>query len=170
MDYYTTSFDNAALQGGGAAIINLGSRVKKGSLAAKRQMAWLRSLKGTKKGSGYYYGEDAKKRQRLAGKMMLHDNHLWLKQRPIYGGISPFTFVGPYFKTLFNWGKSWHDENKEQKAELERLRKLKASKGGKFELKDIGDFFAGPLGWIRMGIRKKRAREIEKLKNELGEH
>lgn len=46
---------------------------------------------------------------------------------------------------------------------------LLKKRGGKFELRDLRDFFGGPQGWIRMGIRKKRQKEIDALKKELGE-
>ena len=37
--------------------------------------------------------------------------------------------------------------------------------GGKFHLDDLRDGLMGPIGWIRLGMRKKREREIERLKN-----
>lgn len=36
--------------------------------------------------------------------------------------------------------------------------------GGKFHWDDLRDGLMGPIGWIRLGMRKKREREIEKLK------
>lgn len=45
---------------------------------------------------------------------------------------------------------------------------LRMKKGGKFELGDVRDFLAGPLGWVRMGMRKSRQNKIDALKNELG--
>ena len=47
-----------------------------------------------------------------------------------------------------------------------RLRE-KQLRGGKFEPRDILEFFMGPAGWINMGIRKARQRKMEKLQKEL---
>lgn len=85
------------------------------------------------------------------------------------GAFNPLTLIPKSLGYWFKYGKSWHGEKKDQEAELERLRKLKASRGGKFELADLRDGFLGPVGWIRMAKRKQRQREIEKLKKELGE-
>lgn len=40
-------------------------------------------------------------------------------------------------------------------------------KGGKVTGRDVLDFFAGPIGWAFMGVRKKREKQIDKLKKEL---
>ena len=40
-------------------------------------------------------------------------------------------------------------------------------KGGKITGRDVLDFFAGPIGWTMMGIRKSREKKIDKLKKEL---
>lgn len=51
---------------------------------------------------------------------------------------------------------------------LQDARKKKI-KGGKFDpRRDIIDFLAGPAGWIAMGVRKSREKEIEKLKKQKG--
>lgn len=68
-----------------------------------------------------------------------------------------------YTSTLGKWIKGWRDEDVAQRKELKRLR------GGKFDAKkDVVDILAGPLGWIKMGIRKKREKEIAKLRGEQG--
>ena len=81
-------------------------------------------------------------------------------------------FLEPIINSIKYWGqygKSWKHDSDKAKAELNRLRNLKQQRGGKFELADLRDGAMGPIGWIRMGIRKKRQREINKLKKELGE-
>ena len=40
-------------------------------------------------------------------------------------------------------------------------------KGGKVTGRDVLDFFAGPIGWAFMGVRKKREKQIDKLQKEL---
>lgn len=81
-------------------------------------------------------------------------------------------FLEPIINSIKYWGqygKSWKHDSDRDKSELKRLRNLKQQRGGKFELADLRDGAMGPIGWIRMGIRKKRQREINKLKKELGE-
>lgn len=166
-----SEYNYAALKGCGKKAQLLSGRVKKGSLAAKVRMAYLRSLRG--KGHGYYFGSEEQKRQRLNDRIRMDENHLWLKRQPVYGGVkldglNPLNAAPAYLKFTNGWLTDWIKQTKKQKAELERLKKLKQTRGGKFEPKtDIIDFLAGPLGWIKMGIRKKRQREIEQLKKEL---
>ena len=66
-----------------------------------------------------------------------------------------------------NYVNDWQTQRKQQLDEIKRLRELKKQKGGKFEIQDLRDGLLGPLGWINMGLRKKRQREIDALKNEL---
>lgn len=40
-------------------------------------------------------------------------------------------------------------------------------KGGKVTGRDVLDFFAGPIGWAFMGVRKKREKQIANLQKEL---
>lgn len=40
-------------------------------------------------------------------------------------------------------------------------------RGGKFTGKDAVDILAGPWGWLALGMRKKREREIKRLKEKL---
>ena len=90
------------------------------------------------------------------------------RQVLIYGS----GFLEPIINSIKYWGqygKSWKNDSDKAKAELNRLRNLKKQRGGKFELADLRDGAMGPIGWIRMGIRKKRQKEINKLKKELGE-
>jgi len=78
----------------------------------------------------------------------------------------------PIWKSLTYWakyGKNWKKDSDRDKAELEKLRAAKKARGGKIKLEDVRDGLMGPIGWIRMGVRKKRQREIAKLKKELGQ-
>jgi len=45
--------------------------------------------------------------------------------------------------------------------------RIGSCRGGKIESRDVLDFFAGPIGWTMMGLRKKRDREIAEMENEL---
>lgn len=78
------------------------------------------------------------------------------------GGSIWGTLGSLYAKSLGKWIKGWREEDVAQRRELKRLR------GGKIEGKDVVDFFAGPLGWIKMGIRKKRQKEIDALRKARG--
>ena len=118
----------------GVSLTNLfGGRLKKGSKAAKRRMAFLRSLRRKKKSS-------------------------------TKGGGILTTVLPTYLRLTGNFFKDHATTRRNQLAELERLRKLR---GGKFELRDIRDFFAGPIGWAMMGVRKRREKEIEDLQRQL---
>ena len=74
---------------------------------------------------------------------------------------------------ITKWGKSRWDERNKQIAEKKRLEeKLKMKKerqtsGGKIDTRDIIDGIMGPWGWLAMGLRKKRERDIKKLKDQL---
>lgn len=83
-------------------------------------------------------------------------------------GFNPLGLIGKSLKFWGSYGKSWYDDSKRDKDQLAMLEKLKKQRGGKFELKDIRDGLLGPIGWIRMGIRKSRQRKIDALKKELG--
>lgn len=118
----------------GFSLTNLfGGRLKKGSKAAKRRMAFLRSLRRKKKSS-------------------------------TKGGGILTTVLPTYLRLTGNFFNDHATTRRNQLAELERLRKLR---GGKFELRDIRDFFAGPIGWAMMGVRKRREKEIEDLQRQL---
>ena len=124
-------------------------RLIKGSKQAKAHMAYLRSLR---KKYGGKIGRGKAKLNKYQG-----------------NGFNPFGLIGKSLKYWVNYGKSWKDDKDADNKEIERLKRLKASKGGKFELRDLRDGFMGPIGWIRMGLRKKRQREIERLKKDVGE-
>ena len=86
------------------------------------------------------------------------------------------SIIGKSLKYWFDYGKSWHSDRMRQLDTIKMLEalkrqrggKMRRTRGGKFELQDLRDGFMGPIGWIRMGLRKKRARQIERLKQELG--
>lgn len=85
-------------------------------------------------------------------------------------GVVLSSLANLYKKLVGNWSSGHFNRRNEQLAEIERLKRQIADKkqisGGKFEPRDLLDFAAGPIGWTMMGLRKKRDREIEKLKRE----
>ena len=86
------------------------------------------------------------------------------------GGIA--SVYSSFVKKWLNGWKNEHDEYKREKARLEAIKaqrtKGKGIRGGQFETQDLVDGLAGPLGWIKMGLRKKRRKEIAQMKKELG--
>lgn len=92
------------------------------------------------------------------------------KKKKLRGG-SLAALIKAYLTGVSGWAKSRITERQQQKAQLEQLRDLVEMKrltGGKFDpKKDIVDFLAGPWGWLAMGMRKKREKEIAKLQQEL---
>lgn len=193
-------YTNAALEGMGytnAALEGFGStKLKKGSAEAKARMAYLRSLRGKKKGgminmSGMTEEQiqkwherqrerEAKWRERW---MLAHPGaigaprlHGASRGGSIIGALSAIrgalaaVRVGKMLaRPAKRYLQSWEKDKNAQLAEIERLEKLKKQRGGKFEFRDIRDGLLGPVGWIRMGIRKNRERKIAQLKKELGE-
>lgn len=92
------------------------------------------------------------------------------------------TLFGQYAKGVHHWVKGWHKEDSANNAELRRLkRKIAEQKRAKQQQQQqqeqgsgrvgqyLVDALAGPLGWIRMGVRRKKEKEIRKLKREAGE-
>ena len=168
-DCDSKSYSNAALMGMGKP-----KRLIKGTKEAKAYMAKLRAMRG--KGGCCRGG---KKLSEYVGPAMAdylkHNKNVEyarigkarLKQMK-GNGLLPKIIMKSlgYWKDYFT---DWHGSRKNEEQELERLRKLKKARGGKFELQDLRDGFLGPIGWIRMARRKKRQREIERLKKELGE-
>ena len=166
------TYNSAAMLGSGKMYSDLMSRrVRKGSPEARMKMAYLRSLRTGKRrmkggafnpfglitgGLKYWanYGKDWAN-QSKNDKAELERLRALKKQR---GGMYMGPRFGPEPVTNPMADPEW------VKAYL--AHKLK---GGKFELQDLRDGFMGPIGWIRMGVRKRRQREIEQLKKELGE-
>ena len=147
-------YNDAALEGFGgyndAALKGYG-KLKKGSKEAKARMAYLRSLRG--KGCSGKRSRRTKRTKEIDGGSLL-------------GLLAP-----KYFNYISGWAKDGFDERAAQKNEIARLKeKIKNKKGGKFDpKKDITDFIMGPWGWLKMGLRKKREREIARLRQEAGE-
>lgn len=87
-------------------------------------------------------------------------------------GGSILSLIGKSLGFWKDYAMDWHKDKKHHQEMLDVLNKAKEkygkAKGGKFQLQDVKDFFLGPPGWFRMGFRKKREREIEALKKELG--
>lgn len=167
-----SSYTNAALRGMGKP-----KRLVKGSKEAKAYMARLRAMrgKGCRGGklafeppSDFSLTNNTLRGERLR-KLMRQIAEQKKKKRQMEGSGPVGKIITNSLKFWGDYGKSWKDSRKAQIDELERLRKLKKERGGKFELQDLRDGFLGPIGWIRMGLRKKRQREIERLKKELGE-
>lgn len=82
------------------------------------------------------------------------------------GGISPVLsylgkayadYVGDYFS---DWGKE-KEKYDAEKAAMEAY--INGTEGGE-GVWNTKDFFAGPVGWVRMGLRKKRENEMSKLR------
>ena len=72
--------------------------------------------------------------------------------------------IGAIYSNLVgDWVNGYKKRKQEQNEEIERLKRLR---GGTFEGRDIIDFFAGPVGWVMMGKRKQRDKQIEKLRNQ----
>ena len=92
------------------------------------------------------------------------------KNRKVRGG-SLAALIKTYLTGASTWARSRLQERRQQKDQLEQLRQLvelKKMQGGKFDpKKDIVDFLAGPWGWVAMGMRKKREKEIAKLQQQL---
>ena len=146
--------------------ILLTGHAPKGSALAKMRMAYLRSLRGRGRTI-----ESELRRRDIIDKISRGETRMTYNPEgryTMYGGFDPMAIVGPYLKFTGNWIQNSLMSSKQQKDELEYLRRLKKMRGGKFEpATDIVDFLAGPIGWIKMGIRKKRQREIDNLKKEL---
>lgn len=136
------------------------TQLVKGSPEAKAYMAKLRAMRKSKKitGNGIIPGVEI--------------------PDPVTGLVK--NSLG-YWKNYFT---GWAGASKARKAEiarlkamlaarggkyedLKRLKTLWTAKGGKFEMQDLRDGFMGPIGWIRMIIRKKQQRELERLRKEL---
>ena len=164
-------YTDAALRGcGRGAKVSLSGRVAKGSAAAKARMAYLRSLRGRnsagkKRGGSRPTAMDyikAERQRRAAAYAARYGDK-------IGGGIlNPFSAIWNGAKYWGKYAKHWSDETKREKDQLAMLEKLKKQRGGKFELKDLRDGLLGPIGWIRLGLRKSRQRKIDALKKELG--
>ena len=164
-------YSDAALMGMGsyskAALKGMGNRLIKGSSEAKKRMAYLRSLRGKKKTKG-----GKKLRGGKISLLSLKPYFQQIKRHHLSGGGPITDLVGNSLGYWTNYFGNWHEERKAQKAEIERLKKkrdeMKKKKGGG-TLQDIRDGFMGPVGWAHMIATKKRQREIEKLKKEVGE-
>ena len=146
------NYSSAALEGMGsyskAALKGMGKKkLVKGSAEAKKFMAYLRSLRGKKITKG--------------GKRCM-------RGRGPIGDV-----IGNSLGYWTNYFGDWHTLRKAQLAEIERLKKkrdeLKKQRGGKIDKNTVRDIFLGPVGWIHAGMTKKRQREIEQLKKEVGE-
>lgn len=167
-DCDSKSYSNAALMGMGKP-----RRLIKGTKEAKAYMAKLRAMRGKgccrggKKLSDYVGSNIADRLTRFGvqyGPAIKAARMKQMKGKGVLGKI-----IGKSLGYWKNYFTDWHGSRKNEEQELERLRKLKKARGGKFELQDLRDGFLGPIGWIRMARRKKRQREIERLKKELGE-
>ena len=80
-------------------------------------------------------------------------------------------FIKPIFDSIgywFKYGHSWKQDKKAQEAQLRQLQEMKKNRGGAINMEDLRDGLMGPIGWIRMGVRKTRQKKIDKLRNELG--
>lgn len=53
------------------------------------------------------------------------------------------------------------------KTKVNKALEKRKYRGGKFTGKDAVDILAGPWGWLALGMRKKREREIKRLKEKL---
>ena len=183
-------YNEAALEGCGRRKVTLSGHVRKGSPEAKARMAYLRSLRKTRGGRlPFDYPKhirprkpldldkpiDRKEnmgdivRQQMQPRWHITDYKApqnWKRKKG--GGFNPFATIGKSLQFWGKYGKSWYDDSKRDKETLARLEKLKKQRGGKFELRDLRDGLLGPIGWIRMGIRKSRQKKIDALKKELG--
>lgn len=56
---------------------------------------------------------------------------------------------------------------KRLKSKVEKIKSERRCRGGKFTGKDAVDIVMGPWGWLALGLRKKREREIQRLKEKL---
>lgn len=93
------------------------------------------------------------------------------KRKTIKGcGISSLPSV--FHGALNFWGQFGEDWQKTKDRQLQKIKMLKQLKnelyGGKFERMDLIDGFLGPIGWLRMGLRKARDRKIKRLQDEIG--
>lgn len=144
-----------------------GGKVVKGSEEAKARMAYLRSLRT---------GKRTPKKRTTGGSILA-------KLLPMYkDGVTKWgsrilsdraSQIGRINELTSQLAKKKGGKAMLSSPALEKLRKqimmkkLRNTRGGKFETKDIVDFFAGPIGWAAMGMRKKRERQIADLEKQL---
>lgn len=116
------------------------AKFKKGSPEAKAYMAYLRNMRG--KG-----GRGGGKKKHLNGGALITASTIFSLLKKAYR------------KTVGKWFGKRLNEAREQEKRIEQLQ------GGKtrFDGRDVIDTFAGPIGWIMMARRKKRAKEIKEL-------
>lgn len=119
-------------------------------------------------------------RRKMVGGMIRFVPHLANLSNRMKGGAALFgNLVSLYQSGVTRWANDWIDEAKNANAEIKRLKhkialrkameRQRAASGGSRVGRDILDALAGPAGWIRMGIRRKKEKEIRKLKKEAGE-
>lgn len=177
------SYNKAALKGCGsynkAALKGFGktNRLVKGSAEAKAHMAYLRSLRGKRKTRGGAYLRKSKSPyDRLFSNYVSSrvPSSTFARARAAYDGLEGSGPLLDFYKnSLGKWSSRIFSDKAKDEARLAELRKAVAAKkagktsGGKIEGRDVVDFFAGPLGWIAMGKRKKRQREIADLEKQL---
>lgn len=186
--------------------------VRRGSLEARRKMAYLRSLRRGKRGGSLLataIGTGAKlignwitgtaknlralreerdklrrmKREKELRKKMAMQNppamtgmgrlikndgptYRYVNSLPSFEHTNPMPLIDR-MKRLRERRKRREDLLKRRQETMENI--IPPINGGKFEGRDILDFLAGPSGWIAMGIRKKRQREIEQLQRDLAQ-
>lgn len=146
-----SSYNFSAIRGCG--------KLTKGSPQAKIVMAYVRAQRGKKNKS--------KKGGMYCGPKSLPPRG-WAYDQNVQGG----GVLGTLFKKSLGFWKdyftNWQQDSDDYYKQKEALMKQK--NGGSFELRDLRDGLLGPVGWVRMGVRKKRQRELEKLKQELGDN
>ena len=184
------SYTNAALEGAGsytsAALDGCGkprlsTRVRKGSPEAKARMAYLRSLRKTRAGESLHHALGFNPPPSAMGVHPYHqamikkmlDRERMKERKKMKGGLGLEQILSYGLKGTLNSIGDWVNTSRSMKDELKRLRELKKAKGGKFTFHDFMKIITTPggpvIGAIRVGVEKKREKEIEKLRKELGE-
>lgn len=171
------TYDEDAVKASDDDIRNIlsGGRVIKGSAEAKARMAVLRSLRTGKRRSkvaGRGLGSNPLWRNPNLCNMTLERAKRAAKLRGQTSGGIIQKLLPLYKEGVGKWAsRIFSDKSAQEKriAELEKLvaeKRARKSSGGKFEGRDIVDFFAGPIGWVAMGKRKARERKIRDLEKE----
>lgn len=152
----------------------------KGSPEAKARMAYLRSLRKKKKG-GSLIGSIASG----IGKLTFKTWKRWidelreqkkrikeleeLKKSQGSGIVGKYPTLSEQNTKLLQFLQNSPLINAPPKKPYNPWRiQASASKGGKMEGRDWVDVLAGPWGWLALGMRKKREKEIERLEKETG--
>lgn len=121
----------------------IGGKLIKGSAAAKRHMAYLRSLRGkTKRARGGALPAPV-------GKALTWGISNWI-----------------------DWGKSYQEDRNKQIARIVELEnKIKRARGGSVltDGNTAANIFRGPAGWIRLAATNARKRKIEALEKQCRE-